>query len=435
MSPLISIIIPVYNSENFIGDCIKSVLVQNFDKKEYEIIIIDDCSTDKTFNLCRKYKKKYSSIKLIKNNKNYGVSFTRNKAVNIAKGKYIMFIDSDDLLEKKSLKKIFKKIKENNPDFIMSLQMSQMEKKKYFKKILSTNKSTKSLLNFLKKRKRNYSYYPWNFILKKDFLKKHEISFNKNIKIFEDQIFTAKVLCLGNSYDINDKSYHLKRERFGSLNKLQGDVAMSSCLQTIVDLSKLLKVKNLSKDKKVFLNQRIDFMLKYLKLYILSGNKNTYMYVYNFIKKNINVLQLVKSKSLDKFQFNKRFNKLYNDLTNFYNNRNLTYKIVKEKNFSNVCIYGLGILGRTLCQIYKKNNIKNIMLFDSNKDFINKKYLGLNIYDPFYIIKKKIKKQLIVLSFDDRLLMRNLKKKINGYNLSNSKVISLNWKKIIGNHF
>ena len=435
MSPLISIIIPVYNSEKFVGDCIESVLMQNFDKKKYEIIIIDDCSTDKTFNLCRKYQEKYSGIKLLKNNKNYGVSFSRNKAVNIAKGKYIIFIDSDDLLKTKSLQKIFNKIKENNFDFIISLQMSQVEKEKYLKKILSTKKNTKFLLNFLKKRKRNYSYYPWNFILKKDFLKKNKISFNKNIRIFEDQIFTAKVLCFGNSYDINENSFHLKRERFGSLNKLQGDVAISSCLLTIFDFSKLLKIKNLSKDKRIFLNQRIDFMLKYLKLYILSGNKKTYMHVYNFIKKNINVLNLVKSKSLDKFEFNKKFNKLLDDLTNFYNSKNLTYKNIKEKNFSKVCIYGLGILGRTLCQIYKKNNIKNIMLFDSNKNFTNKKYLGFKIHDPFYIKKKNIKKQIIVLSFDDQSLIRKIKKDINGYNMTNFKVITLNWKKIIGNYF
>ena len=81
MTPLFSLIIPVYNSEKYISKCIQSVLNQNFSKEKYEIIIINDDSNDKTLNICRKYKKKNKNIKILNNKKNFGVSHSRNVGI------------------------------------------------------------------------------------------------------------------------------------------------------------------------------------------------------------------------------------------------------------------------------------------------------------------------------------------------------------------
>lgn len=93
MNPLISIIVPVYNTEKFIDECIQSVLIQTYE--EWELLLIDDGSTDKSFFICDKYSSLDNRIKVI-HKKNSGVSDSRNKGIDIARGEYIIFLDSDD---------------------------------------------------------------------------------------------------------------------------------------------------------------------------------------------------------------------------------------------------------------------------------------------------------------------------------------------------
>lgn len=113
--PLISIITPLYNSEKYIGRTIQSVLNQTY--KNWEMIIIDDCSTDNSFSLVEQLTKKESRIKLYKNDKNSGAGVTRNNGISKANGKYIAFLDSDDqwLPEKLDVQVNF--MEENKIDF------------------------------------------------------------------------------------------------------------------------------------------------------------------------------------------------------------------------------------------------------------------------------------------------------------------------------
>ena len=92
---MISIIVPVYNAEKFLGNCIESILKQTY--CDFELILVDDGSTDKSLNVCESYREKDSRIKVFHNN-NHGVSYTRNYAVSIAQGEFIGFVDSDDLI-------------------------------------------------------------------------------------------------------------------------------------------------------------------------------------------------------------------------------------------------------------------------------------------------------------------------------------------------
>ena len=103
MNPLISVIMPVYNREKYIGEAIESVLSQTY--KNWELIIIDDGSTDTTYKIISEYANKDSRIKIFKNNINLGISPSRNKGLMFAKGKYIGILDSDDIILPETLEK------------------------------------------------------------------------------------------------------------------------------------------------------------------------------------------------------------------------------------------------------------------------------------------------------------------------------------------
>ena len=115
---LVSIITPVYNAERFIEDTINSVINQEY--KNWEMILVDDCSTDNSENIIRKYIKRDTRIKYIKLEKNSGAAISRNTAIKNAKGRYIAFLDSDDIWTSNKLKVQIDFMKKNNIGFSFS---------------------------------------------------------------------------------------------------------------------------------------------------------------------------------------------------------------------------------------------------------------------------------------------------------------------------
>lgn len=110
--PLVSVITPLYNCEKYIEETILSVINQTYEN--WEMIIIDDCSKDGGIKIVEKYQKLDNRIKLYKNEENQGVSYTRNRAIDLSEGKYIAFLDSDDLWKKEKLEKQISFMEKNN---------------------------------------------------------------------------------------------------------------------------------------------------------------------------------------------------------------------------------------------------------------------------------------------------------------------------------
>ena len=104
-----SFIVPVYNTSKYLKKCLDSLVKQTF--KDFEIIIVNDGSTDNSSNIISKYQDTYRNIKVI-NQKNQGLSMARNNGVKEANGEYLIFIDSDDYVEKNLLKEVDKEIKD-----------------------------------------------------------------------------------------------------------------------------------------------------------------------------------------------------------------------------------------------------------------------------------------------------------------------------------
>ena len=106
-NPVISIIVPVYNVEKYLDNCLKSILNQSF--KDFEVILVNDGSKDKSGEICNIYSQKDSRIKVF-NMENSGAGKARNKGLDLAQGKYIFFVDADDWLENNALEEHFKYI-------------------------------------------------------------------------------------------------------------------------------------------------------------------------------------------------------------------------------------------------------------------------------------------------------------------------------------
>lgn len=219
---LFSIIIPVYNCENYIKKCLNSIIEQQF--KDYEVIIIDDGSTDNSGNICDDFSKNNKQIRVF-HNKNKGVSYSRNFALKKVNGEYVLFIDSDDYVDDDYLLKINEILKKEKCDLINMGFYSEVQNnyKTYYDKIsipyLRLNK------NDLKKKivylwDSHMLYNVWNKIYRYEIIKKNNILF-PNYNFGEDMYFNKKYMeCITNFCNIEECFYHYVRERKGSITRI-----------------------------------------------------------------------------------------------------------------------------------------------------------------------------------------------------------------------
>ena len=113
----LTIIIPVYNVENHLSRCLDSIFVGNNIDGEFEVIAVDDGSTDNSYGILQEYAFRYKQLKIY-HQENQGSSVARNKALDVATGKYIMFVDSDDFVEKDSINTILQEAIKTDIDIL-----------------------------------------------------------------------------------------------------------------------------------------------------------------------------------------------------------------------------------------------------------------------------------------------------------------------------
>lgn len=186
MKILISIIVPIYNTEKYLDNCLKSILFSK--DKEIEIILLNDGSTDNSEDICFKYKKLDKRIRYIKK-ENEGCSRTRNLGITLANGKYIWFIDGDDEIEKNSIKELKKFIFNSKTEYDMIV--FGIDRIDLSKKTQKTNVNNSC--------KKEYIYAenfpnPVNKLYKKDIIVKNKIKFPENSHMGEDLAFNLKLI-------------------------------------------------------------------------------------------------------------------------------------------------------------------------------------------------------------------------------------------------
>lgn len=218
----ISVILPVYNSENYIKECLDSLLSQTF--KDIEILCIDDGSTDGSLNILKDIEKTDSRITVI-TQENMGVAKTRNNGLNLVKGNYVYFMDSDDCLDKNAFKKLHDNITSNRSDFCIMkvIFVNGSEEYKFpafdidkefdkvnFSDFTFTYKDVKShVLNDL--------FAPWLKLYSAEFLKSNDDFTFPEIKSYSDAPFHVKTMLNASKISFVPEYLYYYRENDGSL--------------------------------------------------------------------------------------------------------------------------------------------------------------------------------------------------------------------------
>ena len=202
----ISIIMPIYNAESTLNKTINSVVNQKFDKK-YELILINDGSSDNSEKICLEFAEKYNFIKY-KKVKNGGVSKARNIGLELSNSKYIMFLDSDDFLEENALSNMDFEICNSDSDLVIAgYNRVNENNNRVVSKTIQSSEYNKSSFGILVEKTQNNNLFNqlWNKIFKLDIIRKNKIEFDILLSFGEDYKFIITYLKYCKKVKIIDK--------------------------------------------------------------------------------------------------------------------------------------------------------------------------------------------------------------------------------------
>ena len=230
--PAISVIIPMYNVEKYIGECLDSILAQTFG--DFEVIVVDDCSTDKSREVVESYIPKFSGrLQLVKSEKNSGgcVGQPRNVAINLSRGKYLFFMDSDDAIVDNMFEELYAVAEKFQADVVHCEKYYQAPGETAItdKKFLNPHsdeqvefvKEPTVVTDSLGKRikdfgERRYIGYPWNRLISRQLIAENDIRFPL-VRCGDDHIFSLYVLCVAKKIVRVPTPYYVWRKRTDSV--------------------------------------------------------------------------------------------------------------------------------------------------------------------------------------------------------------------------
>lgn len=280
-----SIIIPAYNVENYIDECVMSVLKQSI--KSYQIIIIDDCSSDDTWVRCKNLRElNPSQIFIFRNESNQGLSITRNIGIEKSIGEYVLFLDGDDFwISNIFLEKVLALLsKHSDLDLIIfPLSYYFSDKKIAFRLFPEVNEDSNDLqkdLEFLI-RSNIFTASACNKIVKKTLFK--QIGVFPESRVSEDIVWCANLLRFANKYAIlNEPIYMYRQNRVGSITYNISERNVSDILLSLVDISNLLANDLIVDDEAMYLYMANYYVDLFPYVYPYLSNKNILLCLKDF---------------------------------------------------------------------------------------------------------------------------------------------------------
>ena len=337
MQPKISVIVPIYNGESYIERCINSILNQTF--QDFELILIDDGSKDNSLEMLKKFEQ-IEKIKVYYQN-NKGPSAARNKGIEKAIGKYLIFIDIDDWIEDDYIEILLNEIENNKLDFV-TIGYNDISKygvfsvNDFYKKNKTLTKQ-EILLNIFN----GTGGVPWGKIYKRNIIIANKIKMNENIFMCEDQLFVLEY-CLNSelygSLNLNRYNYNRLNENSISnkidiryydnflffLKKLENILKKYKVEKKISDQIMELKTNDIYEGLliKLYLNSNLNNKFKYLRFF--SGElQEKYSNLNNSI-----LLERLKKEKIYKVHFLLYLRKIKRQLIEF-----IKFRLVRRERF------------------------------------------------------------------------------------------------------
>ncbi|MCI9541663.1 MAG: glycosyltransferase [Lachnospiraceae bacterium] len=392
----ISVIVPVYNVEKYLEDCLDSILQQDF--QDYEIICVNDASTDNSKSILLEYAEKYNKIKVITHSKNKGLSASRNTGLLYAKGKYIMFVDSDDIIVRNTFVELYSSAEKAQVDIVyFNIDWIYENENDIKVDIKSRNYceyngvySGKELFClFVDSHQVKVEAY--RQFIRKDFLEENKINFYEGI-LHEDILFSY--LCAMNAQKVIDinKEYYFQRNRQGSITHTRNYKRVESMFVIMVQI------------------------LTYWNSHVFSDRENRAMeYYFRDLYNSYKCYSWFENREVDtELKVGGYVEKvLYSILQKEHKNRWLTLnqeQLCQIEKAKSVIIFGAGVAAMDIINILNKKHIKVDAIAVSNTHNNPKLFCGIQVYAIDDIVNNK-KDAIVIIGVSDKY-SKEVKKKL-----------------------
>lgn len=390
--PKVSVIIPVYNVEAYIAECLESIISQTL--QEIEIICINDSATDGSNIILESYAQKDHRIRVIQNTTNKGLSYSRNKGLSVAKGKYIYFIDSDDLLKKEALKELYLLSEREQVEGVFfgarlissDGRVELLEREKEFQCEYNGIFKGQDLFKLFEEERRNYSSVCMQF-WKKSYIVENKFRFYEGI-IYEDVLFSFKALIHATKVACISVNYYTYRLRSCSICSSQvTNYNIESLIKIywesikFIDQKKIINDIHLEKSIHNYLSKQI-IISKNLSKKIKDKNVKNYSSHINILESHFKKIILGEELEFSTaIQLEKS-------------------KVVKYN--ENIVIYGAGAVGGRVLSLLNHYDVGIIGFAVSRRNDVMPKYIMGNKVFEIEELRHLTKTSLIVVAVTRR---------------------------------
>ena len=349
-----SIIVPVYNVEQYLEECLKSIFCQTY--RNYEVICIDDASIDNSCEILKRYQIECNNMKVIFHEKNRGLSAARNSGIKEAAGEYIVFVDSDDMLKQDALMILRKEIQDNSYDIVyynMSIineGIYARERKKQVSRCFEYSNSLSGQELFIEFYKNNdLKMESWRQLYKKEFLDKNNLRFYEGI-LHEDMLFWVQTAIEAKVVKNINRDLYIYRRRDNSIVSTICERQLDSLVIIVSELLGICKSSKLSPKMECTLLQYIRDILDEIKKWCayypehkkLSMGTSTDQFIYSLI--------------------------LNHDMKKYKYIKMSIEKIESLKQEKKIIVYGAGAVGIEVIRCMEENHIKVCGVVVTHKD-------------------------------------------------------------------
>lgn len=393
----ISVIIPVYNVAKYLRDCLDSVVTQK--SVEIEIICIDDASTDTSLSILLEYASKYKNIIVLQNESNAGLSYARNRGLEVASGKYIYFLDSDDMIKPESLSELYSIAEKDNLEGIFfdtellleaGVDESVVKTEKCERTGMYNGVYTGEELVYEMYKNKDWIPCVWRQLWSRKFLKDNELMFINGI-FHEDNPFTYVAIPKLKRGACVNKTFHIYRKRNDSITgKVFSEKRVADKFIGIAYKFNYLMDNNFSKAADEALKKLLEQDIRWMKNVVVANDLD------------IDEISALLDNKVAKWL-------LYSNISKKVTNINMSeHDEEKILSAESIVIYGAGNVAKELIWFCEKEKVVIEAITVTDISNTPKALFGHRIYESYTYFKNN-KNALVVIAVKDRNVQADIK--------------------------
>lgn len=297
-NPLVSVIMPVYKTEQFIGESIESVARQTYDA--IELLCVNDGTPDGAFDICAEFQKQYPWIRLADNGGNYGQEYTRNHGLDEAQGEYVLFLDSDDILVPEAVERLVKSAKENRADMVMSgysMLYEDREVPALFSPLVKEYMTTQAFSQLV------LEVVPWNLVscigtklYRRSLIEDSQLRFNEQYKFNEEGAFIIEYLLISEHIAcVNEPLYTYRIRQSGSTMSSYRPRMFESLVRVNELVRQFFEKNGIFEQKKPYYYRKLFFLVvDSLRNEAVFGDRQSFRETVNTVSQYVDYADMIK---------------------------------------------------------------------------------------------------------------------------------------------